>query len=574
MAVNALTPDQIAAQKAQSGQGPQPGQTIGTATPGGQAPSGTPMAKQQASNLATQQQQGSGRFTNIQKYLNANQAGGKQIANQVGQGLNKEYGQQSEQAQKYYTQLGQNIANANQVAQQGAGFQNQLKDIGNQIGQAQQAGFDQRGQQNQTLGGIEAFTNQPNFNQFQNIQAGRGIDESLLALQQQRSAQAAQAAAQGTQAAQQALGSETGRFDLLRKTLGNSPSYSQGQQRLDQALLGQGGGLGSVQAQTSANARAAAQQAKLAGSKILDVNRLTAQEQGLIGDINSQAGANEKAYVDMLGSYIDPTNLQRTKEFEDLNSAVQTYRPQVDAQGKPLANQAYQSGFNADQMARLGLNDQNQGVYNVFNNDVMNANDIVTQGRQAQNAQDIANASDVNRYAALSKIIGANAPNQITQASDLGASYVNKEGDAALANRLTAAQKQFEDMDKLNFSKIGITGTGSASQLINQGRTPVTDIRDAAGNQINPGAQFGTGNGDKFGAFQNMLNPEMINSLQNLIKNQNYNRTIGGRRETFLDTEKAAKLAKQGITPKINDVPITGVDPSIAYTNALKGLKK
>jgi hypothetical protein len=457
MAVYALTPDQIEAQKAQSA---QPGQTIGTAAPSGQGPAGSPMAKQQASNLATQQQ-GSGRFTNIQKYLQANQAGGKNIASQVGQNLNKDYGQQSEQAQKYYSQLGQNIAGAQQVAQQGAGYQQQLKDIGSQIGQAQQAGFDQRAAQAQTLGGIEQFVNQPDFQRFQDIQAGRGIDESLLSLQQQRAAQAANQTAQGTLEAQRALGSEGGRFNLLRKTLGVNPGYTTGQQRLDQVLLGQGGGLGSVQAQTAQQAREAMQQAKLAGSKLSDVNRLRAQEQGLMGDINTQAGANEKAYMDMLTGFVDPLNAQRDQEFSGAEAKFMALRNQLNSpvnevnnlptSGDTVASQKLtptaapltpEQQFSSEELARLGVTGPTR-AYNVFKG-LEGFQDVASKGASAMSAQDVADMQDVARYQALAKIMGKDpAQQQLTKASELGAAWSGKEGESGLGARLAQAQTDF-----------------------------------------------------------------------------------------------------------------------------------
>ena len=99
-----------------------PLQTIGTAAPvAGNAPRTPP--------------QGSGRFTNLQKYLQANQKGGQQIAGQIGSNLDKQNTQQSEKAKNYYNQLGQTIDQSNQTAQAGQAYNKQLQGIGTQVGQ-------------------------------------------------------------------------------------------------------------------------------------------------------------------------------------------------------------------------------------------------------------------------------------------------------------------------------------------------------------------------------------------------------------------------------------------------------
>jgi hypothetical protein len=592
-APTALTPEQIAAQKAQGG---APLQTIGTAAPAGQAP---------ANGAPTQSQpQGSGRFTNIQKYISANKQGGNQIANQIGSGMQKQFGEQSQKATDYNTRLGQSISQANETAKAGLDYQNRLKDIGNQIGQAtitpeqladQKMAQDRLAQRdNQDLSKLEAFTSAPDFNKFQDIQAGRAIDENLLSIQQQRAAAQAQQALAGSQQAQQDLGSESGRFNLLRQSLGGDGrnNYNQGQQRLDQMLLGQSSGLGDVKANAAKASVMNSQLARSAANEQGNVSRITNQERGLIGDINTQAGANEKSYVDMLNSYVNPFNQKRADEYADLERAVQTYRPDDKGQQK-----AWESGFTDEQMKRLGLTDANQGVYNVFNKDVNTAHDIVTKGMDATSGAQIANQADVNRYGALSKIMGANAPKSITQVGDIGqtASYDNIVGEGALKSRLDAAQKQWTDeaskkiegvttkqytlpSDSLNRLYTNAYSGANASDLINQGRSAInTKISPDQLNWSNWADYIGATNLDKNrGQVQNSQQ-QVIDQLKKKIADSNYNRTLGGRRNTFLDTEKYAidpktGLPTSGMTIKADPTPITQEDPS-AYNNLKKLIK-
>lgn len=550
-----------------NGQNPgQPLQTVGTATPSTQQ--GSTAAPASSSSPSPQ---GSGRFTNIQKYINANQGGGQKIANQIGNTLQNQFGQQTGQAQDYYTKLNQGIQQGNQVAQTGQGYTQQLKDIGNQINNATTAGYDQRGAQDQNLAGIQNFVNQPNFNQFQDIQAGRGINEGLLNLQQQKAAQAANTALQGTQQAQQALSSEGGRFGLLQKQFGgnSSPNYSQGQQRLDQILLGQGNGLNNLQAQTIAQNRTNQALAKETAGGATDVNRLANQEKGLISDINTQAGANNDAYTKMLNSYIDPLNQQRTADVNSLNTSIASYNKPYN----PGDATTPQSGFNADQMARLGLSDQNQGVYNVFRGNqgvggVQNVNDIATVGKQAESAQDVANQTDVDRYKALAKIIGNDYVPQISKASDIGASYTANDAAAGtgLKERLAAAQKQFDTNANLQGeSRYGdYVSNANANDLIKQGRVPVTQmVNPTTGYTLRPEDRYANGATSVYWNTQDQVTKNLYNNLQNYLNQQNYGQTIGGKRQTLFDTENAANLAKQGITPKADATPITQYDPSL-----------
>lgn len=575
----------------------QPLQTVGTAQPQGSNVPGS--AASTSSNgttapAASGQPQGSGRFTNLSKYLNANQAGGQRIAQDIGQNINNNLQQQNQQSQNYYNQLGNTINNANQTAQQGAGYVKQLNNIGTQIQGATltpeqladpkvaQAALQNRG--NQDLSSIQNFTQSPDFSNFQNIQAGRGIDENLLAQQQAKALNTAQGTVSAAQQAQQNLGSEDGRFQLLQNQFGggNHPGYSQGDQRLDQVLLGQSGGLGKVQQSVADQGRAAATQAKLAQGAGNDVSRLAAQEQGLVGDINTAGTNNETAYKNMLNSYIDPTNTDRAAQVTDLNRAIGTYQ-------NPKA--AYAPGFNTDQMTKLGLTDKNQGVYNVFNgvNGVKSANDIATIGPNARSAaengyQDVANQTDVDRYGALAKMLGNTDQKDLTAPSTLGNAYTAKTDDNALTNRLAAAQTAYNTAAQGNLSGY-YNGQGSgetdfsanANNLINQGHNAVNmgkgssieNINDVASGKA-PGYQDDaqyiqnnqySGNTGP-GSTSNAGYVNLDNSLRNFLTQQNYNQTIGGKRQTYLDSLNANGTVKADPGGTQSLIPITGQDPA------------
>jgi hypothetical protein len=99
---------------------PGPLQTVGTAAPGGMA-------------APDKRPQGSGRFTNLQKYIQANQGAGQRIAGQVGKGVKQEIGKEEREAGEYYKNLGSAISGARKVTEEGAKYQQTLKDIGENI---------------------------------------------------------------------------------------------------------------------------------------------------------------------------------------------------------------------------------------------------------------------------------------------------------------------------------------------------------------------------------------------------------------------------------------------------------
>lgn len=148
--------------------------------------------------------QGGGRFTNIQKYLAANQSGGQKIQ----QGIESKQDQQAEQIRKGVE------ASQTKFNQQAQPEQQRL--------QQAQPFVQQTLQQNQLT--------PEQIKQYQDLAQQKGAFNNITGLQNAPSADPLQQAAK-------AAGSEQGRFDLLKKSFA-VPSYSSGQQRLDQLLLG------------------------------------------------------------------------------------------------------------------------------------------------------------------------------------------------------------------------------------------------------------------------------------------------------------------------------------------------
>lgn len=528
--------EQTENQQAQGGTGtPAPGglQTIGTAAPSTGATMATP----------DKRPQGSGRFTNLQKYIQANSGAGERIAGQVGKEVQKDVSKEQQQSQDYYSQLGKAVTQAQDVAKQGQGFTQQLGDIGSQIqgaGYQQGADIGTQAVEKTGLDAITQFTQNPNFQEFQNIQAGRGIDETLLGMRQAQAARESQQFLEAAQQAQSNLGSEAGRFDLLRKTFGGAarPGYTTGQQRLDQALLAQSG-LGdlrqdlSQQVQTARGDISGTQQA--AGQ----ISSLGAQEQAIMEQIADQTQANTKAYMDMLNTYIDPTQAARAKEWSDLGKGLSTYSGTGSG---GVSHFGIRPGFNAEQMQRLGVG-ANQGVYNALKG--LTTSDIAKQGAAAKTAQDVATQSDVDRYAALAKIAGID-PSALTQASQIGESYGQYGTSSDLNKRLSKAQRDFDKAASGETKGYWASGRQKYNEyatyqdLINKGK---------GGIKTRTAGRFGSGMRPKSPSQARARN-YVMEQFNQFINDQNYRQTLGGMRGTAQD-KAAMDSMPAGTTVKL-----------------------
>ncbi len=242
--------------------------TISSGVPGG-APAPTSGGGRTAPSPTDTAQKGSGRFTNLQKYLQAN-VGAADYAGRIGEGIEETRGK---------LQRGVEEARAGVEA----AAQPEIQRLQGAQGTIQQA-----------LADPTQYTADPTrVQQFQQLRTGQTADVGRDISEQQRQAQRL-----GEQAA--LTGTEAGRYQLLRQTFG-SPTYSRGQAGLDQLLLqGQTGQLRNLQ-QT-------AQQAAQAGQTgVEDLQQLMTGYQQQIGQLGT--AAQEAAQTGVTGAQ---TGLQET----------------------------------------------------------------------------------------------------------------------------------------------------------------------------------------------------------------------------------------------------------------------
>lgn len=238
----------------------------------------------------TQKQMSPGRFTNIQQYLGANTGAGQKLAGQIGQGVEKSRKDVEKSLEATSSVRDQIQAEKDRIAQ-ASGFAQQVGQDPTQLvpmsrtqweqssrnpnrltaqpvdpnspgryDTLDSAGFTSKGTGNlsipQTYEDYLAQT-QPTFNAFTQLRTGQTAAGNI-----QQAGQQALDTAQGKLATLQEqsrlAGTEPGRFQLLQQNLGR-PSYTKGQQRLDQLLVQTSGGgvLDALQKQAALKAQQA-----------------------------------------------------------------------------------------------------------------------------------------------------------------------------------------------------------------------------------------------------------------------------------------------------------------------------
>jgi hypothetical protein len=395
-----------------------------------QAPSAQPSVT--APNLAqtsspaanTPQQKGSGRFTNIQKYISANQGAGERLASGVGKKIESQINPQATQAQQQAQSVREGIQSAEGQLQQGQ----QLRS------QAEQQNFDATG----------FAANQENLNKFTQFRTGQGIDEKALqqsAIANQQNALAAQQAAQGFG---QQLGTEQGRQQLLKQTFSPTKNYSTGQQRLDNLFLSQANpqlqGIQGNLNTTSQNLGTLINENQVKQQKIQD---LTNQEQELSQGLSKAIQDRDVELEQQLTQRIGEVNAQRDLERKK-------YTDFTDSLLKSGQGQKIETPLDESLISEAGLN-LGQQTFNVFKNPALASNELLNLStRQAQGIQDVAQQSDVDRYRALAAL-GGIEPSKLTQAGQLERAAGFRTGEGSIQNRIQDAKMKFlEDAIKQN----------------------------------------------------------------------------------------------------------------------------
>ena len=362
-------------QTANKGAGPQSlgpdGGVITTGTPGQGATGGSTSKSDTPTS--------SGSFTNLQSYLNANQDQnfGSQLASKVQNTVDQANQAQSNADTQFKGIVDQNTVNPNQDLINSA-ISDPTTFVSNQ--------------QN-----VDAFNQQKNANYSGPNSLS---DESSLYNNAYQTTQNAQQAANATQ-------NEGGRFALLNQYF-NAPSYSQGEQNLDQFLVSADPTAGKAFQNVQQNANQAQQ----------NWNNQLSADQGYASQAaqttNSAATAARNALgIDASGNFtgVAGTNGDYTNGgaignlYNQINDAATADQSAYNTQNAAV-QQALKSdnlsGLTPDELNQLGLSNFSGPLW-----DVSPANFLtINNNASSVNPQTVANAEQYAQMAALSQLAG------------------------------------------------------------------------------------------------------------------------------------------------------------------------
>lgn len=405
-------------------------------TPIGLAGSGGGVTPAATAPMTGQQQRpaSSGTFTNVRQFVDANRGAGTKIAD------------------KATSNIAQNVRQASgkvgQVSALGSDVQQEEQRIGraDEVRQAIQSNP------------LTLTENQDEFNQARQLITGQTAAEQQRQMLQERAGAAAQAL-QGAQQQVQGLGTESGRFGLLRQAVGG-PSYSQGQQRLDQLLFQTEGARQIGQAQRTLGSELAQQTQSKQQAQDELLSRI-GQYQTLAGqkaqELGTELGTQKTAIGESTAQERERLVMQRAKENEVLERLLRGNTTGMSAQDQEIMN-------------RLGQDVLGMRTYNLLNDD--RYQDYRQQARTDLTNQDVIGQDVFNRYRALADLAGLQESERaFTRVGDAGPEA------AILKDRLQEDVLAREQAILQQLNRIG-TGTGSAYQ--SAGRLTVS-----AGSQAN-----------------------------------------------------------------------------------------
>jgi len=340
------------------------------------------------------QPKGSGRFTNIQKYIGANQGAGSRLAG----GIDKKIqGQINPELDK----TNQNMSSIRQGIQAG---QNTLNE-GNQIkSQVQDANFDATGYA-QDQGNVDKFT------QFR---TGAGLDEAALRQQAQAAQQQALAAQQKTQELGQQFGTEQGRQQLLKQTFSPGRNYSIGQQRLDNLFLQQASPeIKNIQGNINqANAQLGSLNTQF-GTEAKTIEDLINQESGITSGIQSGIGAREQDLLNAVSGKQEAVNKARID--------------QQAAARDQFGNLVSGKNINQDFAGLVNLTNQDR-LLNVLKNDANIDNYLKFNDTLLTSPDQLADQQERAKYDAIARLAGIDPNNRAINMNTQVAKAVDSTG--------------------------------------------------------------------------------------------------------------------------------------------------
>lgn len=413
---------------------------------------------------------------NIKQYLEANQGAGQRLAGGIEEKARKQAGEVERGIGEGRTQLE-------------AGSQPLAQNLGEQGSQRIQSAFKDPS---------SLLQQQDQLSQFQKLR-DQGYQQDISNLGQTAAQRQQQLQGQVNQLGQTAdlSGSETGRFELLRNTFGQ-PTYSRGQQRLDQLFL---------QAQPGA---AKTLQQNLQGirqQQATGLSGLDAETQAKINALQEMSGQRAQEWQSLLtggvGSGIEEDISQRGLGDIQASSQRRLAEAQAAIAGLPGLQERLKNNqlTNAD-LDALGLQ-RGTKLYDV------DLSQYITQTPREATLAGTADPTEVARYRALQQLAGDTSGDIFGGATEIGGFKPFDYDKERLQQGISTRQQMYE-VDKanqlidryVNSMNQYIYGGGSGMR----GRRYYIPEQQALIGQLsnikNQGADF-----DRWGAIKNLIDP-------------------------------------------------------------------
>ena len=440
-------------------------QTLAGSTQSG---SNQPSSGRIASFSSGSQPQASGRFTNLQKYMDANKSASTNMGAKANQVVNKDFSRAQSDVSKQNEQIAQGFQQGRQALQQGQGFQKNLQDINTGLNTGytdfgNRQGFDTAAEQAQQLAQNQDYSR---------VASGQGFDQSSVGQQQQQALLASQGLLQNTQNRLSGLQTEQGRDELFSQVLQPKQGYTSGQRNFDKLFLG--GSLPSLQQNLQGKSTLANQILQGTQGQQSTLDELTSGEENLLKGLTNQATTNQQTFYNKLYNpeNIDFVKNARTTEFDNLVKALTSGGSITQDQAKLLGLSAQNSsGVSSGPISsKVGVEGISGEISTPQSYDVRTLNVLkdpanitkyLQRGGDPQSLQDIVMQDDLNNYNALTGLIYNNGKqatqNQLTGTSTMGSIFQPGSSGETLGQAVANANKQF-NQDVAN-NKFGINQT-------------------------------------------------------------------------------------------------------------------
>ncbi len=401
----------------------------------------------------------SGKFTNVQSYVGANQNAGQRLAGMIGNRLNTQV-TQAENKAKNVSAYGNKVDEETARLNEGTAFQQRIKEDPITI----TSNTDERER-------FRKLFNQQDISQQQQQEFGTLANEASTNLQNV-----------GQKVGN--LATETGRFSLLRDALGR-PSYTTGQQRLDQALFQIGGApqLANIQKDTS-------------GRVLSTQNQLGQDTSNLTGKIAANAALTGQVASDLrntLTSEDAAFTAAQTAEAQQLiqdrtakNAAINTFLSQGVEALNPEQRKFIEEQLKA---GNLGFDSR---TYNVDASKFKQLGDVANLS-----AQNVIDQQELDRYNALLNL-AERTDAAYTQVGDRGrdAAIKGQELGEAIRAARTGLENRFnqEELRRQGYWNYSSTGGGGGTYGYDAYQNLGSLLRDIeAGRNATVNAQYHRG---------------------------------------------------------------------------------